>query len=145
MKKERRKRAQNNIHTLAANTLERQNIDSETEHTDTEDETTEEDEDASEVMDVEDSGKEGHKSDAYEKDMYKALDGSALMAVGPSTDLYSEGGFDNILQVSCYRNMWRIHSHQGTVLRMLRRDLEDRNGQELSRGNCTFANVTLQK
>lgn len=55
-----------------------------------EDETTEEDEDEdeSELMDVEDSGREGPraKADIHRKDMYKAFDGSALMAIGPSTN-----------------------------------------------------------
>lgn len=37
-------------------------------------------------MDAEDSGREGPstKVDGYRKDMYKAFDGSALMAMGPS-------------------------------------------------------------
>ncbi|KAI9574323.1 hypothetical protein HD554DRAFT_2165813 [Boletus coccyginus] len=86
MKKERRKRSQENIHTLAANTHtpEDQNIDSGTEHTETEDQTTEEEEDGSGIMDTEDSGKEGPrtKGETYRKDMYKAFDGSALMAIG---------------------------------------------------------------
>ncbi|KAG6373747.1 hypothetical protein JVT61DRAFT_5889 [Boletus reticuloceps] len=83
MKKERRRQSQENIHALAANTLNHQDINSETEGMETEDETTEEDEDESEVMDAEDNGK-GHetKGDTYNKDMYKALDGSALMAIG---------------------------------------------------------------
>jgi len=93
MKKERRKQSQENIHTLAANThaLEDQSIDSGTEHTETEDETTE-DEDGSGIMDTEDSGKEGPrtKGETYRKDMYKAFDGSALMAIGSSTNFDSE-------------------------------------------------------
>lgn len=90
-KKERYKQSQENIHILAANTLEHRN--SETEHSEAEDESTEdfaeEDEDDSELMEVEDSGrKEARtKADAYRKDMYKALDGSALMAIGPLTNL----------------------------------------------------------
>lgn len=96
MKKERRKRSQENIHTLAANTHtpEDQNIDSGTERTETEDQTTEEDEDGSGIMDAEDSGKEGPrtKGETYRKDMYKALDGSALMAIGSSTNFDSEVG-----------------------------------------------------
>ena len=85
-KKETRKQSQENIHNLTANSLKHENDDSENEHTETEDETTE-DGDESVVMDAEDSGKEGPrtKGDTYRKDMYKALDGSALMAIGWST------------------------------------------------------------
>ncbi|KAF8551715.1 hypothetical protein OG21DRAFT_1417445 [Imleria badia] len=92
-KKERRKQSQENIHTLAANTLKHENVDSENEHTETEDETTE-DEDEREVMDAEGSGKEAPrtKGNTYRKDMYKALDGSALMAIGSSTNFGSEAG-----------------------------------------------------
>jgi len=86
MKKERRRQRQENIHTLATNTIKHETIDSETEHTGTEDETTEEDEDENDDMDMDavDTGKDGPrtKGDTYRKDMYKALDGSALMAIG---------------------------------------------------------------
>ncbi|KAG8218952.1 hypothetical protein J3R82DRAFT_4663 [Butyriboletus roseoflavus] len=81
-KKERYKQLQENIHTVAAHALKHQNIDSETEHTETEDDSTEEDE--SEATDAEDNGREGPSTtvEAYRKDMYKAFDGSALMAIG---------------------------------------------------------------
>lgn len=88
-KKERYQQSQRNIHTLAGNALRRQNVDSETEHTETEDEIIEEDEDESEAMDAEDTQREGPSTKVdtqYRKDMYKAFDGSALMAIGPSAN-----------------------------------------------------------
>ncbi|KAH0840218.1 hypothetical protein J3R83DRAFT_1222 [Lanmaoa asiatica] len=87
-KKEKYKQSQENIHTLAANGLKNQSIDSESGHTETEDEATEEDEDESEIMDAENSEREepSTKVGTYRKDMYKAFDGSALMAIGPSTN-----------------------------------------------------------
>ena len=124
MKKERRKQWRENIHTLATNTPKHQNIDSETEQTETEDETTEEDEDETEDIDMDgdDSGKEGlrTKGDTYRKDMYKALDGSALMAIGPSTNFDFEVGSTycrhcaagicgtyTLVETSCFRRTWK--------------------------------------
>ena len=87
MKKQRREQPYENIHTLAANTLKHRDTDSETNDTETEGESTKENEDEDEATNAEDSGKEGPKTkgDAYKKDMYKALDGSALMAIGGYT------------------------------------------------------------
>jgi len=82
-KKERRKQSQDNIHALAANASRRNNADSDSEDLiDEEEEDTEEAEDEDDDMGVGDSSREGHRTDSCRKDMYKALDGSALMAIG---------------------------------------------------------------
>ena len=87
MKKQRRKKPHENIHTFAADTLKRRDTDSEIDDTKTEDESTKENEDEDEVTNAEDSGKEGPKTkgDPCKKDMYNALDGSALVAIGAYT------------------------------------------------------------
>ncbi|KIK95337.1 hypothetical protein PAXRUDRAFT_11511 [Paxillus rubicundulus Ve08.2h10] len=82
-KKERGKRAQDNIHVLAANASRRQNTDSEDGYLiHEEEEDTEEAEDEDDDMGVDDGSREGHRTDSCRKDMYKALGGSALMAIG---------------------------------------------------------------
>ena len=124
MKKERRRQRQENIHTLATSTIKDENIDSETEHTETEDESTEADEDENEDMDMDavDSGKDGPrtKGDTYRKDMYKAFDGSALMAIGPSINFDPEVGSTccryraagicgtyTLIETSYFRRTWK--------------------------------------
>ncbi|KAF8841569.1 hypothetical protein BDN67DRAFT_901130 [Paxillus ammoniavirescens] len=82
-RKEQRKQSQDNIHVLAANAFRRQNTDSEDgDSIDEEEEDTEQAEDEDDDMGIEDSGRERHRTDSCRKDMYKALDGSALMAIG---------------------------------------------------------------
>lgn len=91
-KKKERKQSQGNVHIIAATTREHQNTSSECEHSETEDESTEEVEDQGQVMDMQDSEGEAlkGKADTYKKDMYKAFDGSALMAIGLWSFLPSE-------------------------------------------------------
>jgi hypothetical protein len=136
MKKERRRQRQENIHTLATNTIKHETIDSETEHTETENETTEEDEDENDDMDMDavDTGKDGPrtKGDTYRKDMYKALDGSALMAIGPSINFDSEVGSTCFrycaagvcstytpIETSCFRGTWKPQTEKNRTVIVL--------------------------
>jgi hypothetical protein len=84
-KKQRRKQSQNNIHSLATGASQWQNIGSEDddwidEEVDEEEEVAEDLEDEDVDMAGEDGGKGPHTDSR--KDMYKAFDGSALMAIG---------------------------------------------------------------
>lgn len=83
-KKERYKESQENIHTLTSKAHKRQNTESDVELSEAVDETSEEDEDGSDTMDAEDRGSEAPraKGDTCKKDMYRAFDGSSLMAIG---------------------------------------------------------------
>ncbi|KAF9226824.1 hypothetical protein BS17DRAFT_776178 [Gyrodon lividus] len=82
-RKERRKQSQNNLHVLAADASNQQNIDSEGDNwIDEEEEVTEGVEDEDVDMSGEDSVQERPQTDSCKKDMYKAFDGSALMAIG---------------------------------------------------------------
>ncbi|KAF9236198.1 hypothetical protein BU15DRAFT_77171 [Melanogaster broomeanus] len=80
-KKLRRRQSQNNIHVLAAAASHQQNINFEDDDWIDEEEEAAEDLDEDDDMAGEDSGREGPQTDSR-KDMYKAFDGSALMAIG---------------------------------------------------------------
>ncbi|KIJ69820.1 hypothetical protein HYDPIDRAFT_104450 [Hydnomerulius pinastri MD-312] len=83
-RKERRKQGRDNIHVLAAETFTRQAMGADDSDWIDEEEGEEGADDADEDDDMggDDSGRETPQNDSARKDMYKAFDGSALMALG---------------------------------------------------------------